>query len=86
MDKLNLCQYKDILGKPNEGIRQQLRLFDISIIDVLLTIVLGLLLARIFKLTKFNGILLSFLLSIVFHKIFCVDTTINKLLKEKFDF
>jgi hypothetical protein len=82
----NLCQYKDILGKPNEGIRQQLRIFNISIIDVLLTIVLGLLLARIFKLTKINGILLSLLLSIIFHKIFCVDTTINKLLKDKFDF
>ena len=86
MDKLNLCQYKDILGKPNEGIRKKLRLFNISIIDVLLTIVLGLLLARIFKLTKFNGILLSLLLSIIFHKIFCVETTINKLLKDKFNF
>lgn len=80
MDKLNLCQYKDILGKPNEGVRQKLRLFDISIIDVILTIILGLLLARIFKITKFNGVLVSFLLSIIFHKIFCVDTTINKLL------
>jgi hypothetical protein len=82
----NLCQYRDVLGKPNEGIRQKLRLFDISIIDVLLTIVLGLLLARIFAITKFNGILLSFLLGLVFHKIFCVKTKVSKLLNDKFDF
>jgi hypothetical protein len=75
-----------VLGKPNEGIRQKLRLFDISIIDVLLTIVLGLLLARIFAITKFNGILLSFLLGLVFHKIFCVETKVSKLLNDKFDF
>jgi hypothetical protein len=75
-----------VLGKPNEGIRQKLRLFDISIIDVLLTIVLGLLLARIFAITKFNGILLSFLLGLVFHKIFCVETKVSKLLSDKFGF
>lgn len=72
-----LCKYKDILGKPRENIRQ-LRLFDISIIDVLLTIILGLLFSRALNLTKFNGIILAFLLSIIFHKIFCVETTINK--------
>jgi hypothetical protein len=81
-----LCQYKDILGKPNEGIRNQFRVFNISVIDVILTIVLGLLLAKIFKVTKFSGVILSFLLSILFHKIFCVDTTISKLLQEKFNF
>jgi hypothetical protein len=82
----DLCQYKDIFGKPNSGIRQQLRVFDISIIDALLTIVLGLILARLFKLNNFNGILIAFLLGIIFHKIFCVDTTINKLLHDKFNF
>lgn len=81
-----LCNYKDIFGKPNEGIRSRLRIFNISLIDVVLAIVLGLVLSKIFKLTKFNGILLSLLLGIIFHKIFCVETTISKLLKDKFDF
>jgi hypothetical protein len=73
----DLCKYKDVLGKPNEGIRK-IRVFNLSAIDVLLTIILGLFLSKIFNTTKFNGIISSFLLSIVFHQIFCVDTTINK--------
>lgn len=81
-----LCKYSNIFGKPNEGIRSKLRIFNISIIDTVLAIVLGLILSKIFKLTKFNGILLSFLLGVVFHRIFCVETTVSKLLKDKFDF
>lgn len=80
---LNLCKYKDLLGKPGEGLHSY-RVFDIAILDTILTIVLGLLLAKIFNITKFHGILLSFLLGIVFHKIFCVETTINKLLRDRF--
>lgn len=74
---MNLCQYKDVLGKPNEGFRK-FRVFNISIVDTVLAIVLGLLLSKLFNMTKFNGILLSFLLSLIFHHIFCVDTTINR--------
>ena len=81
----SLCQYRDVLGKPNKGIHK-FRLFDVAIIDVLLTIVLGLLVARIFAITKFNGILLSFLLGLIFHKIFCVQTKVSKLLNDKFNF
>jgi hypothetical protein len=78
VNKFSLCQYNDLLGKPNEGLRSQLRVFNISVIDVVLTLVLGLVLSRIFRLTKFNGILLAFVLSVVFHKIFCVETTVSK--------
>ena len=35
------CKYKDILGKPGEGVHSY-RLFDIAIIDVVLTIGLAL--------------------------------------------
>jgi len=75
---INLCQYKDILGKPGEGIRRRYRLFNISIIDFVLTIVLGVVLAHLFKIQKINGILIAFLLGIISHKVFCVDTTIAK--------
>jgi hypothetical protein len=73
----DLCKYRDTLGKPNEGIRK-IRIFNLSAVDVALTFVLGLVFSKIFNTTKFNGIMTSFLLSIVFHQIFCVDTTINK--------
>ena len=35
------CKYKDILGKPGEGVHSY-RLFDIAVIDVVLTIGLAL--------------------------------------------
>jgi hypothetical protein len=78
---MDLCKYKDILGKPREGMHS-IRLFDISVVDIILTLFLGLFLAKIFKLTKFNGILLAFILSIVFHKLFCVETTFMKAIKD----
>lgn len=80
-----LCKYKDIFGKPNEGIHK-IRIFNIAVVDVLLTLVLGVILSKLLKLSTFTGILIAFLLGIIFHKIFCVDTTINKLLKDKFNF
>ena len=36
----DLCRYKNMFGKPNTGIHTY-RLFNISIIDVLLTIILA---------------------------------------------
>jgi hypothetical protein len=77
---VNLCQYKDILGKPNEGLRKSYRAFDISLVDLVPAILLGLLLASIFKISKLNGVLISLILGIIFHRLFCVETTIDKLL------
>jgi hypothetical protein len=80
MDKLNLCQYKNILGKPNEGVHR-FRIFDMAIFDIILTILLGLLLAKLLKINTLSGIVIAFGLGIIFHKIFCVETTLNKMLK-----
>jgi hypothetical protein len=35
-----LCEYSDIFGKPNQGIHS-IRIFDIAIVDVLLTIIVA---------------------------------------------
>lgn len=80
MDKLNLCQYKNIFGKPNEGVHR-FRIFDMAIFDIILTIFLGLLLAKLLKINTLSGIMFAFGLGIIFHKIFCVETTLNKILK-----
>ena len=71
------CDYKNIFGEPNKGIRQKLRLLNISIIDFVLMIIFGLVLAKIFKLKNWSGIGISFLTGLVAHKIFCVDTTVD---------
>ena len=44
----NLCKYKNIIGKPNEGIRKKDRLFNISLLDVGATILLALVIHSLF--------------------------------------
>lgn len=70
-----LCKYKNLFGEPRKGIHS-IRLFDIAIVDVLLTVLVGFIIA---KLTHTNLMLvlgLLFLLSIFIHKIFCVRTKV----------
>ena len=73
----NLCQYKDIFGKPNEGAHMY-RLYDIAIVDVIFTILGGIIIAYIFNVNYVQTIILLFILGIIMHRMFCVDTTINK--------
>ena len=74
------CKYKDILGKPKTG-THSIRIFDIAIIDVLLTILLAYLVNLFYPIYSFQKILLTlFILGIILHRLFCVRTTIDKLL------
>ena len=74
-----LCKYKDILGKPNQGVHSY-RIFNIAIVDVLLTI-LGAYILSIFTNYKFIYTLIGmFILGIILHRLFCVRTTVDKLL------
>jgi len=75
-----LCQYKDLFGKVGQGIHSY-RFFNIAIADVLLTI-LAAYIIYIF-LPKYNFFLILFtlfILGIILHRIFCVKTTVDKLL------
>jgi len=75
-----LCKYKDIFGKVGEGIHSY-RIFNIAIVDVLLTILAAYLIHLFYKKYSFLFILLIlFILGIILHRIFCVKTTIDKLL------
>lgn len=74
-----LCKYKDILGMPNEGLHQY-RIFNISIVDVILTIIVAFFISYIFHINFILTLIILFLLGIIIHKIFCVKTTIDKLL------
>ena len=72
-----LCKYKHIFGKEGEGIHS-IRFFDIAIIDVLGTIIGSLLIARVFGWNLWWTMASAFALAIVMHRLFCVNTTINK--------
>lgn len=75
----DLCKYKDILGKPKQGVHS-FRIFNIAIADVLLTILAAYILSIFVKISVFYSLILMFILGIISHRIFCVRTTIDKLL------
>lgn len=78
-----LCKYKNILGEPKKGLHS-IRVFDIAIIDVLLTIlggyIINIFIPKSNYLTLIFIIILLFIIGIILHKIFCVRTTIDKFL------
>ena len=75
-----LCQYKDIFGQPNTGIHS-IRLFNIAMVDLLATVLLGVFIKNTFKvkLDLIYIILILVLVSIPIHMLFCVNTTLTKL-------
>jgi hypothetical protein len=76
---MSLCKYKDLFGKPGEGIHSW-RIFDVGVIDVFTTILFA------YFISFFTGIRLLYVLPAVFllgiyvHRLFCVRTTVDKLL------
>ena len=77
------CDYKNILGKVGTGLHSY-RLFNLAVIDILLTILLAYLIYVVMPRYNFFIILVGvFLLGIILHRLFCVRTTIDKLLFPK---
>lgn len=76
------CQYKDIFGKPGQGVHS-IRIFNIAVVDMLLTIVAAVLIGKYFKLDA-KGIVWIFIVllltSLVVHEALCVETTLTKML------
>ena len=76
-----LCNYSELFGKVGEGIHSY-RLLNIAIIDVIFTIAGAYFLQKnFFKKRKYYEILIGlFILGILIHRIFCVRTTIDKII------
>ena len=74
-----LCSYKNLLGEPKKGIHSY-RIFNIAIVDVLLTIIGAYLISWSFQLNFWIILIILFLLGIILHYLFCVNTTIDKLI------
>jgi len=73
---MSLCKYKDVFGKPNTG-AHSFRIFNIAVVDVVLTILLAYVISKGFKLKFFKVLIVTFLVGIFFHYIFCVNSTVN---------
>ena len=76
---LTLCKYKGMFGKLNQGLHS-FRIFNIAIVDVLLTILAAFIISYFLKTKFLYTLLFMFILGIISHRIFCVRTTIDKLL------
>ena len=86
---MSLCKYANALGEPGKGVHS-IKIFNIAVVDVLFTIILALVFALFFKyaikleatftIIFIINLVSLFILGIILHKIFCVRTTIDKLL------
>jgi len=76
-----LCKYKHALGIPGKGLHSY-RLCNLAIVDIILTF-LGARIIQIMIFPEYNYYLVLvalFFIGIIMHRIFCVRTTIDKLL------
>jgi hypothetical protein len=76
---MSLCKYKNALGIPNKGVHSY-RFMGVAIIDVLMTILAAYLISNFFKYNFIHTTLALFILGIILHRLFCVRTTVDKLL------
>lgn len=76
---MSLCKYKNALGVPKTGIHSY-RLFGVAIADVVMTIIGAWLISYFFKYSFVNTLITLFILGIILHRVFCVRTTVDKLL------
>ena len=73
-----LSQYKDALGIPGQGVHKHF--MGIAIVDVLMTILGSYLFHRMTGYTLWKCIIGLFILGIVLHRLFGVQTTLDKFL------
>jgi|688.fasta_scaffold1010800_1 hypothetical protein len=73
---MSLCKYRDVLGKPKQGFHKHF--LGVAIGDLVGTILVCVLIWKIFHVNFWLVLLIALLLGIILHRIFCVNTTINK--------
>jgi len=76
---MDLCKYKDLLGKPGTGIHS-IRLGGIAVGDVLVVLICCIIISYMFNYSLFITTIGIFLLGIVVHRWFCVRTAVDKML------
>jgi hypothetical protein len=77
--EFSLCQYKDIFGEPNKGVHQY-KIFNIAIVDTGLMVGAALLISKYYEQDFKTILLILFMLGIIIHNLFCVESTVNKFL------
>ena len=76
---VDLCKYKHLFGIPGKGIHST-RFIGVAIADVIQTIIGAFFISYLTNYSFIKTLIILFLLGIFLHRIFCVRTTIDKLL------
>jgi len=74
---LDLCKYKNLFGTPRTGLRKY-RIFDIALLDTVVTIICAYLIAWFFNWTFWKVLVIVFISGIFAHRLFCVRTGLDK--------
>lgn len=75
------CDKKDMFGKPREGNhKMRIPILDVAAVDVIATIVAGLIISKIFGCALMTVLIILFIIAIIAHRVFCVRTRVDKLL------
>lgn len=79
------CPYRDIFGKPREG-PHSYRIFDVAVVDSVLTVLLALFLQKIFfqNFSFLKVLAWTFIVGELMHWYFCVDSKVIQILKSTF--
>lgn len=80
---MGLCKYRNIFGAPGEGVHR-FRLFNVAIVDVVFTLLAAYLITYFTKIPFIVTSIGLFIVGIFFHYLFCVETTVAKLLSRLF--
>lgn len=78
-------KYKDIFGKPNEGVHA-IRFMDIAIIDLIFTIIGAIIISYFMKQKLIIILILLLIIGEIAHILFGVETKIINILKYIFHF
>ena len=78
------CAYRDIFGAPNTGVHAY-RIAGLAAFDVIATVIVGIVIAKLTGYRIVTVLLWLFILGIVLHRLFCVRTTVDRLLFPNLD-
>lgn len=75
-------KYKDIFGKPNEGLHAH-RTYGFATIDIVLTIIAAIIISKYWKYTFISALISLFIIAQVLHYLVGVETAFIKMMKIK---
>jgi hypothetical protein len=76
---MSLCEYKDLFGKPMEDLHAyRIPIVNLATVDVVITAAAAYGISQYYNSSFWMVLVILFIIGIASHKIFCVDTQLNK--------